>query len=82
MCSLDNGLKLIILYLPAPQSAFGSSGPMLQALVFGSNISTLLRQCSGRNSRFHFMLIVELPPINIERDKALYTKFKTLLQIY
>ena len=48
--------------IPAPQRAFGSSGPGDQVLVSGSNTSTELTQNSGRYSFFHLSLIAPLPP--------------------
>ena len=62
-------------YLPAPQSALGSSGPNDQVCSTGSNTSTELTQCSGNNSFLHLVLIEELPPVNSTVKKVTSREF-------
>lgn len=61
---------------PAPQRAFGSSGPVDHVRETGSNTSTELTQNSGRNSRFHFSLIWPLPPG--EKNRTVYLTLSML----
>jgi len=57
------------LYTPAPQRALGRSGPADQVLRTGSNTSTEVIQCSGRNSFVHLTLMDEFPPGINNNDK-------------